>query len=178
MREAIRGLVIAGAVAAAAAATVAPATAVTAAATTAKSAAVRSAAAYTNVRLEKVWGPTGRCLSMKGSTGTGAQLTLQKCNADSTQKWTLKGNSSGVYTIKNKKSGKCLSIRSSAAGTRVTQHPCNASAKSQQWVLGSSRIISKQANKVITAKSSDANTYPVIDKYSSAKRKQQEWGLS
>ncbi|WP_427921446.1 RICIN domain-containing protein [Streptomyces sp. cg40] len=136
--------------------------------------------AYTNVRLEKVWGPTGICLSMNGKTTNSAPAVQKKCTSGSDQKWTLKGTSAGVYTIKNKKSAKCLGVSSTAAGTVVTQRACNASSKTQQWVLSESKIHSKWANKCLTEAGSTLGQKATITACgnTTAKRKAQEWGTA
>ncbi|MER7107936.1 RICIN domain-containing protein [Streptomyces sp. NPDC000229] len=173
MRKATKGLVLAGAATAMLAGTVAPATAATAG-------AAKATSPYANVRLEKVWGKIGMCLSMDGSTKNNAVLKLRGCSKnDASQRWTLSG-SKGVYTIKNRKSGKCLGVSSTKSGTQVTQRSCNAKSSTQQWTLGGSKIISKWAGKVITANNDASGTKIVISQYdkSTAGRKKQEWGLS
>ncbi|MFH8285232.1 RICIN domain-containing protein [Streptomyces antibioticus] len=139
-----------------------------------------TASAYNNVRLEKVWGPTGICLSMNGKTANNAPVVQKKCTSGSDQKWTLKGTSAGIYTIKNKKSAKCLGISATSSGTVVTQRPCNASSKTQQWYLANSKIHSKWAKKCLTEAGSTLGQKATITACgeSTAKRKAQEWGTS
>ncbi|WP_432031607.1 RICIN domain-containing protein [Streptomyces antibioticus] len=139
-----------------------------------------TASAYNNVRLEKVWGPRGICLSMNGKTAYNAPVVQKKCTSGSDQKWTLKGTSAGIYTIKNKKSAKCLGISATSSGTVVTQRPCNASSKTQQWYLAGSKIHSKWAKKCLTEAGSTLGQKATITACgeSTAKRKAQEWGIS
>ncbi|MFF8960261.1 RICIN domain-containing protein [Streptomyces sp. NPDC014894] len=167
MSTIMRGLVLAGVSTAVLAVSIPPA-------------AATDAQKYNSVRLQKVWTPnkTDRCLSMNGSKKTGATLILAACNRDKTQKWTLKRATSGTYTVKNDKSGKCLHVANNKTGTKVTQQPCKRTNKKQQWVLSGSKIISKHANKTITSKVNTKGSKPFLDKVSAKKRAQQEWGLS
>lgn len=137
-------------------------------------------AAFTNVRLEKVWGPAGICLSMNGKTTQNSPLVQKKCTTGADQKWTLKGTSAGVYTIKNKKSGKCLGISSAAENTAITQRTCNSRSKTQQWYLGDSKIHSKWSKKCLTEVGSTIGKKATVTTCgeSTAKRKAQEWGTS
>lgn len=139
-----------------------------------------TAGAYDDVRLEKVWGPTGICLSMKGRTARGAPVVQDRCGSGADQKWTLKGTSAGVYTIRNKKSAKCLGVSGTGSGTVVTQRACDASSRTQQWYLASSRIHSRWAGKCLTEVGSTLGRKAVISACgeSTAKRKAQEWGVA
>jgi Ricin-type beta-trefoil lectin domain len=135
---------------------------------------------YSNVRLEKVWGPHGICLSMNGKTANKAAVVQKKCASGADQKWTLKANSAGVYTVKNKKSAKCLGVSARSSGTVVTQRSCNASSKRQQWHLSGSTIISRWAGKCLTEAGSKLGRKATITACgdSNAKRVAQEWGTS
>ncbi|MFJ2610226.1 RICIN domain-containing protein [Streptomyces sp. NPDC091279] len=139
-----------------------------------------TASAYTNVRLEKVWGPTGICLSMNGKTTANAPVVQKKCTSGTDQRWTLSGTSAGIYTIKNKKSAKCLGISGTANGTVVTQRTCVPSSKTQQWYLADSKIHSKWAKKCLTEAGSTLGQKATITPcgQTTAKRKAQEWGIS
>lgn len=165
LQRSIRALVVTGAAAAA----------VTVGAVAPASAASAGATAYNNVSLVKVWGGIGgkdACMSMAESKASNAALKLAKCNGTATQKWTLKG-SNGVYTVKNKKSAKCLAVNKKTNGTVVIQRPCKASDKRQQWALSGSKIISRYASKAITVPKDKAGVKLVVG---SGVRSQQEWG--
>ncbi|MFK4223660.1 RICIN domain-containing protein [Streptomyces sp. NPDC019890] len=162
MHKAARALVLTGAAVSMFAVSAAPANAGT--------------AAYTNVRLQKVWSAKNLCLSVNGKTGNNAPVMQSRCSTAADQKWTLKGNSQGVYTIKNKRSGKCMGISSTSNGAAITQRPCNASTKTQQWVLSGSRIISKWAGKCLISRNDTSGTKSVISKCGN--RKAEEWGTS
>ncbi|MET9535341.1 RICIN domain-containing protein [Streptomyces sp. NPDC006649] len=164
MNKTVCTLVLAGAATAVLTAGAAPAIAAEAATT----------GSYTNVRLAKVWGtPKGKdqCISTSGTT-----LLLRGCGKGSEQRWTLKG-SKGLYTIKNKKSGKCAGVASTKSGTVVKQYRCSSS-KTQKWALSGSTIISKSSGKALTAESSKSGQKLTITARgnSNSKRIKQEWG--
>ncbi|MCX4549889.1 RICIN domain-containing protein [Streptomyces sp. NBC_01387] len=165
MNKTARMLVLAGAATAVLTAGAAPAIAGEA----------RTTGSYTNVRLAKVWGtPKGKdqCISTSGSV-----LVLRGCGKGSEQRWTLKG-SKGLYTMKNKKSGKCAGVASTKSGTVVKQYSCNGSSKNQKWVLSGSTIISKPSGKALTAETSKSGRKLTITTRgsSNSKRIKQEWG--
>ncbi len=137
---------------------------------------------YTNVRLAKVWGtPPGKdvCISNDGKKNSGAVLVIRRCGSGAEQRWTLKGDSRGLYTIKNKKSAKCMGVTSKASGTQVKQYGCSSSSTKQRWALQGSKIINKWSGKALTAESSSSGRKLTITKYneSNSKRIKQEWGL-
>ncbi|MEV7421291.1 MULTISPECIES: RICIN domain-containing protein [unclassified Streptomyces] len=144
-------------------------------------AAQRAADPYAHTRLERVWAPKV-CLSMGGSKKNNARLVVGKCaKTDKTQRWTMKrlsGNKS-LLTIKNDKSGKCLNVGSKS---RLVQSTCKASAKSQQWALSGSLIISKSKGKAIASNSTKSGSKPYLETRHSSpsdkERVRQEWGLS
>ncbi|MFB7734152.1 RICIN domain-containing protein [Streptomyces sp. NPDC056112] len=136
---------------------------------------------YAHTRLERVWAPN-TCLSMGGSTKNNARLIVAKCaKTDKTQRWTLKRlySNQSVFTIKNDKSGKCLTVDSKS---RIVQYTCKPSSKNHQWVLSGSRIISRSKNKAIASNSTKSGSKPYPEAWhsspSSKERGRQEWGLS
>jgi hypothetical protein len=136
---------------------------------------------YANVRLVKVWGtPKGRdlCVSSEGRTANGTALVLRRCGKGSEQRWTLKGDSKDVYTIKNRKSGMCAVVASTKSGTVVKQYACKGSSHTQQWVLSASKIINKWSGKAVTAEAAKSGQKLTITKWDSSTSKQvkQEWG--
>ncbi|WP_434600149.1 RICIN domain-containing protein [Streptomyces sp. A5-4] len=141
-----------------------------------------TAGTYNNVRLAKVWGtPKGKdvCISNDGKKNSGAVLVIRRCGSGSEQRWTLKGNSRGLYTIKNKKSAKCMGVTSKASGTQVKQYGCSPSSTKQQWALHASKILNKWSGTAITAETSKSGRKLTITKWnnSTSKRVKQEWGL-
>lgn len=135
---------------------------------------------YAHVRLERVWAPHV-CMSMGGSTGNNARLVVARCSGtDKSQRWTLKRlhRNQSVFTIKNDKSGKCLAVGSH---DHLVQATCNPSAKSHQWWLAGSHIVSVSKNKSIASNSTRGGSKPYLERTdddSSAGRGRQEWGLS
>ncbi|MDX2527619.1 RICIN domain-containing protein [Streptomyces europaeiscabiei] len=181
MKNAVKGLVLAGAAGALLAGGALPASAAGAGAQD------KVPKGYGNVRLEKVFGTYGMCLSMDNSKANKADLKLRKCaKKATTQRWDLvwindnKPNQARIFVIKNKHSKKCLYVRSAKTKTQVEQTSCNTKSKAQQWTFAGSTIKNVSAKKVLTAASSSSGqkiTITPVDG-SNKGRAKQEWGLS
>ncbi|WP_326581003.1 RICIN domain-containing protein [Streptomyces sp. NBC_00481] len=142
---------------------------------------------YGNVRLEKLFGKYGMCLSMDDSKANKAVLKLRKCATKATtQRWDLvwindnKPSQARLFVTKNKKSKKCLYVQSPKTNTQVKQTSCNTKSKAQQWTFAGSTIRNVSAKKLLTAGSHKSGTKITITPYdgSTKGRVKQEWGLS
>ncbi|MGL1903778.1 MAG: RICIN domain-containing protein, partial [Fibrobacterales bacterium] len=75
-----------------------------------------------------------KCLDVAGAASwSGANIQIYACNYSEAQIWNVKRLWDGVFEIKNRGSGKVLSIQNGGYGSNIEQYGTSASINSQRW---------------------------------------------